>query len=279
MKFFPFWSMPCLLIASVLLAPCHATGQETPFAYYTGFEPDEETPFVVGPLPQNAWEVAGVAEITKSPSEVLSGVQALAVGPQSTVDKAIDGSGSSVVWLEGWYKTTPEAEYPDLSELERGSSLVLFHDSDGIMCLDGDKSESNDGDTWKSTGVTVKASDWHRITICQDYSVQEWSCYVDGFLKLSSLGFKDPIEHLSGFRLQQGENNGGFLDEFSVQTDPLMPPFTPHELFRFSRTWRWQGDQPGPGFNESMYRRYNRIPDNVIDHADLQDLLKTWLAD
>ncbi|HNT34727.1 MAG TPA: hypothetical protein PKH07_07000 [bacterium] len=249
-----------------------AVQQETPFIYTTGFEPDEVPAFSVGTLPQNGWESSGTATITDSIA--YSGVQSLAISPQATVDKAMDVAGHQEVWLEGWYKTTPEPEYPDLAVLEPGSCLVLFHSIEGISCLDGDGQGNG---AWISTGVMVDPARWYRVTIRQNYQTHKWDCFVDGYLKLRGLGFKNNINKLSGFRLQQGENNNGNLDEFVVQTEPLIPSFGYQELFRFSRTWHWLNETPYEApFNESEFNRYNRMRDELINGSDLTELIKAW---
>lgn len=259
-------------LAFVFTCSAFAVQQETPFAYVTGFEPDEIPPFTVGTLPQNGWEASGTAGITDSIA--YSGSQSLAISPQTTVDKAMDVSGHQEVWIEGWYKTTPEPEYPNLAELETGSCLVLFHSVDGISCLNGDGEGSG---TWVSTGINVDPSRWYRVTIRQNYQTYKWDCFVDGYVKLRGLGFKNNINKLSGFRLQQGENNTGNLDEFIVQTEPLIPSYGYLDLFRFSHTWHWLNVPPTEDpFNESEFNLFNRKRDSLIDGSDLTELIKAW---
>jgi len=247
---------------------------ETPFEYHTGFEPEEpdtETDFVVGPLPQNGWEMLndGSSGITDAAAGVHSGIQGLEISSQDTVDKSLDAEGRRTVWLEGWYKTTPEPEYPELNLLDPGSSLVVFHSVDGIACLDGDGAG---GGTWTPTGVQVDPSKWYRVTLKQNYEGQTWACFVNGDLKLSDLGFKDNISHLSGFRVQQGLNNDGYLDDFSAQTSPLIEDFSPPNLFRFSRIWRHHHDET----SDENFDEYDKRRDLFLDMSDLYELLKSW---
>jgi hypothetical protein len=252
------WVLAFALIAGVAL--CGASAE-----YFTGFEAPE---FSAGPLPQGSWTIDGTGSAQIQTSVVYEGAQALEIAQASTVDRDLVGIVSGdVIWIDAFARVAPQDPLPNPTEVGTGSSLVHFSLSNGIACYDGLTS------SWRTTGVTVDAGRWYRITIRQDYGVGTWDCYVDGERKLGNLGFKDNLASLSGFKASSSETQSSYLDNFWVGEEVpafLFPGSKFATLFEFSTLWETT-DQTA--YNETLFRLYDITGDSSINAYDLYRLI------
>ena len=208
------------------------------FPYRTSFE---EPNFSVGNLDgQGGWEnvsdPAGAGSIQSSEnSGIQSGTQSLMIEAASVVGRTFAATSEQIIYVDGYYRGPTVDFIPDATQMEDpGSSLILFHVSNGIMGLDGDGLGGGD---WTLSGIPVSSDTLQRITIRQDYSTQTWDLYVDGQKVLEGLGFKNnTVTRLSGINIETSADGPGFLDDFSVTTAP--PAFLGGPvLFSFQSEW------------------------------------------
>ncbi|MCA9431856.1 MAG: hypothetical protein KC940_15200 [Candidatus Omnitrophica bacterium] len=228
----------CFLLASALIATFVSAAQSQTVPYRTSFE---EPTFTVGNLDgQDDWsnisDPNGAAAIQ---SEVAGGIrrgsQSLMIEPASIIGRDLTAPSQQVIYVDGFYQGPTVDFIPDATQMEdAGSSLVLFHVTEGIMGLDGNGSG---GGSWIASGVDVSNDSFQRITIRQDYNAQTWNLYVDGDMVLEGLGFKDStVTTLSGINIETSSDGEGFLDDFSVTTTP--PSFLGGPaLFSFQAEW------------------------------------------
>jgi len=191
--------------------------------YSTGFEPSEG--FSVGDLTvagQNGWsDVSGAAPSRIVGATRFAGLQSLEVAADGRVYRDIP-SPASLLYVDGWYRAPTSDSYPTLANLPELSVYFLFHETDGLVGLDGD---GGGGGNFLTGSIPVP-QDFIRLTICVDFSAQTWDLYVDEQLAFNDLGFKDnTVTQLSGFQVDSSMDNPGYLDDFTVTQDP--PPFIP----------------------------------------------------
>jgi len=234
--------------------------------YRTDFE---DSAFTVGDLGagQDGWSATAGSGAIQTPDNVRSGTQSLEVNPASVVSRNLDGFGSDRVYIDGYYRGPTVSETPDPTTLADGSSLVLFHSTNGIMALDGN---GTGGGIWVPANpiVPVATQGLQRMTVCQNYTTQAWDLYVDKVLIFAGLGFKnDSIDKLNGIDIETSDSGSGFLDDFSATT--AIPEFFSSgmniSLFEFSGEWG--------GMNETTFEYdYPERNDNV-NANDLTELL------
>lgn len=217
MKSFPFISGFFGLALGAMAISSHAQP-----LYTTGFEADESPAFTVGPLPQNGWtQVTGPGNSRILDTVNFEGAQSLAVGVDSQVDRAVV-STAPVVFVDGFYNPPVSEGQLDPFTLPEGSAIFYFDLNDGLVALDGNGSG---GGTWIPVGFN-DFSNFSRFTTRLDFASHTWDLYVNEVPEAIGLGFKDnSINQLSGLRIQSSSEEEGFLDNFTVTTDP--PSFIP----------------------------------------------------
>jgi hypothetical protein len=186
------------------------------------------------------------------------------------------------VFIDGYYRDTAVDIIPDVTSLEDGTSFVLFHNTQGIMALDGD---GYGGGTWVSSGVQVATDTLQRITIAQDYDSKVWVLYIDeqpvGYQGQTPyhFGFRDDsIISFCGIDIDSATTGAGFVDDFSVSFN--WPDFllkqTPSDIlvYSFLQEWFYDGDDAGlswdlaPGEGDT----------NKVNALDLLDLIQHFSA-
>ncbi len=227
-----------LVMTAFLAVLCGSEAYAQSVPYRTSFE---EPNFGVGNLNgQDDWENISdpnsAGAIQSSVAEgIRQGSQSLVIEPASIVGRDLSAPSEQTIFVDGFYLGPTVDFIPDATQMEdAGSSLVLFHQTSGIMALDGN---GLGGGSWTSSGVAVSSDTLQRVTIRQDYGTQTWDLYIDGQLALTGLGFKDnTVTALSGINIETSSEGQGFLDDFAVTTTP--PTFFGGPaLFSFQDEW------------------------------------------
>ena len=243
-------------------------GQDIP--YRTGFEPPDFSVGALGTSGQDGW--MGTGEIQDAtPSMIHSGAQSLQIHETSLVTREMASQSGDRVYIDGYYHGPTVSVQPDPTTMDNGSSMILFHGTEGIMALDGN---GNGGGTWIKTGVPVSTVALQRITICQDYTTHTWTLYIDRqqvpLGEPQPFGFKNnTINQLSGIDIETSNQGKGYLDDFSVTTS--VPEFFPDALFDFSTEWH----------GESLLGlNWDLVPDTgQVNLNDLFEVLRRILAE
>ena len=210
----------CVYWSVALGVSAISTGAQPIFT--TGFETDETPAFTVGSLPQNGWtQVTGPGNSRILDTVSFEGTQSLAVGVDSQVDRAV-ASNAQVVYVDGYYDPPVSEGQLDPLSLPVGSAVFYFDTTDGLVALDGD---GTGGGTWIPVGFST-FSTFSRFTTRLDFTNHTWDLYVNGAPEALGLGFKNnSINQLSGLRIQSSSDEEGYLDNFTVTTEP--PSFFP----------------------------------------------------
>lgn len=254
-----------MAVIVMLLLPFLASAQEIP--YRTSFEAPVFTP---GPLGagKDGWVGEGAIQ-NATPGAVRTGSQSLQVLETGVVSRSLTSPAGKEVTIDGYYRGPTVNSKPNPLDMDLGSSLLLFHGTDGILALDGDGSG---GGEWISTGVMVSNSSFQRITIRQNYATHTWTLYIDGQQvpqgNPQTFGFKDnSINQLSGIDIETSNQGKGYLDDFSATTS--VPEFFAASLFDFSL--EWQEETP-------MDLNWDLVPvEGRVDSKDLLELLERIL--
>ncbi len=238
------------------------------YPYRTGFEaPDFNLGAIEG---QDGWTGTGQVQ-DSTPSLVHRGTQSLEISNTSTVSRSfVNGPTSGKVYIDGYYRGPTISTLPSVSGLAAGSSILIFHDTQGIVALNGD---GVGGGTWVSSGVPVSNSSLQRITICQDYTNKTWELYIDQVLIPGGpFGFKDnSIAQFNGIDIETSDSGKGYLDDFSATN--AVPEFFDQALFDFSLEW----DQE-TGMDETPLDWDLAPMDDKVDGRDLIELLNRVLG-
>lgn len=258
-----FAHLPALLLGLFVLA-IPAFG----YPYRTSFEAPG---FNLGAIEgQDGW--TGIGQIQDaSPSLVNRGTQSLEISQTSTVSRSfVNGPSSGKVYIDGFYRGPTISTLPSASSLGEGSSILVFHDTQGIVALNGD---GVGGGTWVSSGIPVSTSGLQRITICQDYSSKTWELYIDQVLAPGGpFGFKDnSITQFNGIDIETSDSGKGYLDDFSATN--AVPEFFDNALFDFSLEWDHE-----TGMNETPLDWDLAPMDDKVDGRDLLELLNRVLG-
>lgn len=220
MKRIALLTMLAVLTAAALQTK--ATGQDL---YSTGFEATEDPSFMIGPLPQNGWaEVTGPGISSVTDAVKFEADQSLRIAPKAVVAKDLSNSAQSVVYIDSWYRPTLSSDLLNLSALEPSSAIFVFHETDGIVLLDGNGAG---GGTWINSGFTA-LQDFVRITVKLDFLNHKWALYANTNLLGEELGFKNnSINSLAGLQVASSEDDSSYLDDFRVTT--VRPEFIPED--------------------------------------------------
>jgi hypothetical protein len=268
------FTIACISLLLVIGSPA-VTGQSVP--YSTSFEAPV---FSLGPVDgQDGW--TGDGNIQNASSQFIkSGTQSLAVDENGRVSRYFIDVPTGSVFIDGYYRDTAVDIIPDVTSLEDGTSFVLFHQTNGIMALDGD---GDGGGAWVSSGIQVATDTLQRVTIAQDYESKVWVLYIDeqpvsyqGQTPYH-FGFRDDsIISFCGIDIDSATTGAGFVDDFSVSfnwPDFLLKQTPPDILvYSFLQEWFYDGDDAGltwdltPGEGET----------NKVDALDLLDLLSEF---
>lgn len=213
------------------------SSQSQDIPYRTGFEPPDFAVGALGTVGQDGW--VGIGEIQDTnPAMIHSGAQSLQIDETSLVTREMASASGGKVYIDGYYHGPTVDSKPDPTSMSTGSSLLLFHATDGILALDGDGSG---GGSWTVTGVSVSTTALQRITICQDYATHTWTLYIDKQQvptgSPQTFGFKNStLNQLSGIDIETSSHGKGYLDDFSATTS--VPEFFQVSPFDFSKEWK-----------------------------------------
>jgi len=204
-----------LSILMVTILMCGVIIAQDSIPYKTGFEASEGFTASQTLDGKGGWAVlsqgAG-ATITNAVHQGTIGEQSVALEANSQIDKTFSATGETVVWMEGYFRGAGTTADPSFPADPAASAIVFFSATNGIQCLDGN---GTGGGPWVSTGVTLNADNWYKVTIRQDYTGKKWRCYIDGVQKpVSELGFRDNVTTLHGFR--NFADTASYLDTFRV---------------------------------------------------------------
>jgi hypothetical protein len=194
----------------VTILMCGVAIAQVSIPYKTGF--DDSVVFKLNETldGKDGWTAAG-ATITNAVKQ--AGEQSVALEANSQIDKTFSAAGETVVWMEGYFRGAGTTEIANFPTAPAASAIVFFSAINGIQCLDGDGIGYG---PWVSTGVTLNADNWYKITIRQDYTAKKWRCYIDDVQKpASDLGFRNNVvTELHGFR--NFADTVSWLDTFRV---------------------------------------------------------------
>jgi hypothetical protein len=200
-----------ILLVTILM--CGVAIAQSSIPYKTGFEASEG--FIASQTidGQGGWAVLSQgadAIITNAIKQ--AGEQSVALAANSQIDKTLTATGETVVWMEGYFRGAGTTAEPSFPADPAASAIVFFSATNGIQCLDGNGSG---GGSWSSTGVTLNADNWYKVTIRQDYTAKKWKCYINDVQKpVANLGFRDNVTELHGFR--NFADTASYLDTFRV---------------------------------------------------------------
>ncbi len=217
--------------------------------YETGFEPEDVsgTSFSLGDLDgQGGWVAVGGPQVTNTQAE--DGVQSVLMPADSSIQRDIAGTGK--IWIVGNYRGDGSTADPNYEATPPAACIVHFSQTDGIQCLDGD---GIGGGTFvpATSGFPVSNSAWTEVAlhIVYDAPTPYWDCLVNGSAYQTSLGFRDALGALSGFKSLSGSesffdsfrviasdgdvDSDGFGDNFEIDhgTNPLDPASAPVDAF------------------------------------------------
>ena len=198
--------MTFALTGTMLISGAIATAQNTGFESYEGYS--------IGDLNnQNGWKVmSGTAEVWSN--QVYSGTQAARIAPGGQVTNQFP-TASPIVKYDSYLQAAPSSA-PDIPVTAQLAVLYLDQ-SGGITGLHGD---GNGGGEWVSSGVTIPAGTWFRVTICLDFTARTWSCSVNGAETLSNLRFhSDHIVAFSTLSVAAQPSGDTLLDQVSVASE------------------------------------------------------------
>ena len=172
---------------------------------------DFESPnYSIGDLNgQQGWSTVNDVAVTADSEAVYSGSQGVRLTSSSQAIYEADSAASSVVWIQGYCKAEPVNFYPELPAPTSVTCFLFFHQTQGIVCLDGDGVGSG---TWVSSGMVP--TDWTRLSVRQDYTAHNWDLYVNGSRVLSGLGNAYHNSSFDRFEAQAGETGPMYLDAF-----------------------------------------------------------------
>ncbi|MCX7000576.1 MAG: dockerin type I repeat-containing protein [Candidatus Sumerlaeota bacterium] len=205
--------MSRLSILMVTILMCGVAIAQEPIPYKTGFEASEGEGFDVDVTldGKDGWTAVS-ATITNVVHQGTVGELSVALAENSQIDKTFSAAGETVVWMEGYFRGAGTTAEPSFPADPAASAIVFFSATNGIECLDGN---GTGGGSWSSTGVTLNADNWYKVTIRQDYTGKKWRCYIDDAQKpASDLGFRDNVTELHGFR--NFADTASYLDTFRV---------------------------------------------------------------
>lgn len=263
----PHCRLLVLVAGSVMLFlfPLQTSAQEIP--YRTSFEAPDFTPGMLG-AGQDGWVGEGAIQ-TDNPGAIRTGSQSLQILETGVVSRSLTGPAGKQATIDGYYRGPTINTKPNPLDMDVSSSLLLFHQTDGILALDGD---GNGGGSWVSTGVQVSSSAFQRITIRQDYTTHTWTLFIDRLPvplgNPQTFGFKDnSINQLNGIDIETSDQGQGYLDDFSATTS--VPEFFGESLFDFAL--EWQEETP-------MNLNWDLVPDEgQVDGKDLLELIERIL--
>lgn len=205
--------------------------------YRTGFESPTFAVGALGTTGQDGW--TGTGEIQNTSSQgIRSGTQSLQINQTSVVTREMTSPTGGRAYLDGYYFGATVNTLPDPSAMEEGSALIIFHETQGIMALNGN---GTGGGTWVATGVAASTSTLQRITLALDFATHTWTLYVDKKQVPSNspqtFGFKNnTINQLNGIDIETSSSGKGYLDDFSATTS--VPEFFREAPFDFSSEWK-----------------------------------------
>ncbi len=247
------------VIMGCLSLMASSEGQDIP--YRTGFEPPAFTVGALGTSGQDGW--VGTGEIQNAtPSMIHSGQQSLQINETSLVTREMASGPGKMVYIDGYYHGPTVSTLPDPTKMDAGSSLLLFHETEGIMALNGNGSG---GGNWTSTGISVSSSTLQRITIALDFVTHTWTLFIDKqpvpVDSPQTFGFKNnTINQLNGIDIETSGQGKGYLDDFSATT--AVPDFFNYSLFDFSREWQ---DTTSTSLNWDLAPVDGRVNTNDLD--------------
>ncbi|HPB31669.1 MAG TPA: hypothetical protein PLB62_09455 [Candidatus Sumerlaeota bacterium] len=204
-----------LTIASVVMLFAFGAIAQVPVPYITGFEASDG--FIAGQTINgvDGWAVVseGTPDAKVTNAVAQSGTLSVALEANCTIDKKLTAVGKTKVWMEGYFRGSGTTAAPSFPATPAASAIVFFSATDGIMCLNGNK--SGGVTSWEKANVALDPAQWYKITILQDYSAKTWRCWVNDVAAPDmDLGFRDSIDSLSGFR--NYADTESWLDTFCV---------------------------------------------------------------
>jgi hypothetical protein len=246
-----------------------SASQQVP--YRTGFEPPLFQAGELGPSGQDGWVGNGYVQ-TATPTMIRSGAQSLAIEQTSIVTKPLTSPLNQKVYIDGYYHGPTVNSKPNPEFMDPGSSLILFHESEGILALNGDGVGMG---TWVQTGVAVSPAGFQRITICQDYATHTWTLFINqNQVPLNSpmvFGFKDnTLNQLNGIDIETSGTGKGYLDDFSATT--AVPDFFQEAVFDFSTEWQNETTMNPSNLNWDL-----KPETGAVDSNDLIELISRKL--
>ncbi len=190
------------------------TVKQAETAVWPVFADFEEPDYSVGPLSkQKGWNASNNADVQKN--FVASGVQAVKLAIDASAEYAPQNVPEKVVWFDVTLKPQPSADYMTLPAPEGATCVLLFHQTDGIVCLDGDGQGYGQ---WVETGITPQA--WTRVSIRQDYNNHVWDLYIDGVEKVIGLGNAHNSTGFTRIDFQAGRYGALYFDDLYSGTTP-----------------------------------------------------------
>lgn len=166
---------------------------------------------------QNGWRVTPAAGAMVMPDPVAEGGQVAVVGgcgQPVVVDQPLRGEGVPVVWTDFWAQPVRRQD-PEQPVLLPSSSAAFYVDAAGALVV-------NAGGSWCvcSNQPPLLPQEWHRFTVCQDFTNQAWSFYLDGLPVAEGMPLAHGVALTSGFRAVGPRYDLAKLDSLVIGTNP-----------------------------------------------------------
>jgi hypothetical protein len=182
--------------------------------YATGFEPDEQHPYLAGNLAGQG--AAGLWTVSQGTAVVQQATRAHGLQAVQAGDGIIDASllaTQQVLWVDAFFLESGMTN-PPVVPTNAASSLLYFTATNGIVALDGNGSG---GGTFVQVVPTYPTNVFVRVTVRNDYVSKRYDVWVDGVQRRAGLGFKNnTVLTFSGARRRSVATS--YMDDFSVST-------------------------------------------------------------
>lgn len=180
-------------------------------------EPFESPVVTYGDLAgQHGWLASQTNWALVQGEKRVGGSQSLKLAPKSDATAnlfhVIKGPFRGITWTDFW--AIPAGRkitgYP---VIQPSTTAAFYFDHEGCPVV-------RDGAAWKTVtnAPVTSGTNWHRLTVMQDFSNSVWSLCLDGVPVALDLGFAHRLTQYTGVRVSGACNTATWLDDLHVTT-------------------------------------------------------------
>ena len=165
---------------------------------------------------QHGWLASHTNWALLQGDKYVGGVQSVKLMPKSSATASlfhvVKGSFEGVTWTD--FRVIPVwRQIAECPVIQPSTTASFYFNHDGCPVV-------RDGADWRAlTNVPVAAgTNWHRLTVMQDFSNSVWSICLDGVPVAVNLGFANRLTQYTGVRILGGCNTTTWLDDLHVTT-------------------------------------------------------------